>query len=89
MILILSLVKLLDEFKPLLNDSSLVSVASDIEVVIRGLTSLKAIRNFIPRTGNPSNVHHSSTFWFTVYKAMFPTFYFCLHSFSIGNFMAG
>ncbi|XP_056019725.1 uncharacterized protein LOC125668687 isoform X2 [Ostrea edulis] len=45
-----SLVELLDDFKPLMNDSFLSSVASDIEVIIRGLTSLKAIRNFIPRT---------------------------------------
>lgn len=49
-----SLVELLNDFKPLLNDSNMVSVASDLEVIIRGLTSLKAIRNFIPRTGNLS-----------------------------------
>ncbi|XP_061191991.1 uncharacterized protein LOC133200204 [Saccostrea echinata] len=45
-----SLVELLNDFKPIMNDTFMISVTSDIEVIIRGLTSLKAIRNFIPRT---------------------------------------
>ena len=47
-----SLVELLGDFKPLMHDSYMINVTSDLQVIIRGLTSLKAIRNFIPRTGN-------------------------------------
>ncbi|XP_078319098.1 uncharacterized protein LOC111121791 isoform X3 [Crassostrea virginica] len=45
-----SLVELLGDFKPLMHDSYMINVTSDLQVIIRGLTSLKAIRNFIPRT---------------------------------------
>ena len=46
------MVELLGDFKPLMHDSYMINVTSDLQVIIRGLTSLKAIRNFIPRTGN-------------------------------------